>query len=263
MQFFRKIYKSIELFPKEATEDLCNLGFNSAIDNKDFPPEDNAWIKWKNEPILNKDNSIRRAIKFGCDPNYNYHKFILYPDNDIFLNYPLNNTIFVIPLINNSFFIRGYYSENNVTIPHFPSLSDFINDRQNDKKVIPPTYMGLNSPNLSNFSPYIYMSVTGGKGIWEFVIDKNTIFIPDGLDHGVRSADHTNTYFSDFLPLYSVSVSAGTCVLTKVPYQNDYIDGLYYIVVSPQESVDGKFFSFGGRNFLGAGRNLVVELPSN
>ena len=54
------------------------------------------------------------------------------------------------------------------------------------------------------------------------------------------------------------------CTLMKCPFGNKYVEGLYLCQTNPIGSMpEGKFFSFGGRNFFGWVGNLVVELPSD
>lgn len=273
MQFFRKMYPTSQQFSTEIIEDLCSLGFNSAIDNSDFPkePYGEAWLKWKNEALLTTDQY--KTLRFLKPLGYTIRACNSGVDAPEQYGFWGNlSGFFFIPLMNNSFFMRGYQENNStVTIPYFHNILELLQTLAVTPSPEHPvtslwTYMGLQTTNLSNYSPYLYFIYNGnlgGRTAFQCIIDRDSSFLPDGFDHyWLQSPDNTGGVYY-YSPLTSVSVSASTCVLTKVPYQNAYIDGLYYIVVSPQESVDGKFFSFGGRNFLGAGRNLVVELPSN
>lgn len=274
MQFFRKIYKSSEQYVLEITEDLCNLGFVSGTDGSDFPSEtfNERWLKWKGETLLTKDQYLLlRMIGPRTPAIHTGHMYVL--GGSGVANFentadPTCNSLFFIPLINNSFFLRLKRDITTTAIPYFPSLLDLVPGTPNSEGSF-WTYIGLLTSNLTTYSPYSYF-LYSGNGIqgsystyYNFVTGRNEQFLLEGLDTPYRYGNDSGRSDYKFWDLESVSVSAGTCILTKVPYQNAYIDGLYYIVVSPQESVDGKFFSFGGRNFLGAGRNLVVELLSN
>ena len=59
------------------------------------------------------------------------------------------------------------------------------------------------------------------------------------------------------------------CTLIKYPTNLGYIDNLYLISTTPKNitntatALQGKFFSFGGRNFYCPRYNLAVELPAN
>lgn len=60
------------------------------------------------------------------------------------------------------------------------------------------------------------------------------------------------------------NVQANNCVLIKYPYEDRFLDGIYICSTAPTaECLEGKFFSFNSRNFLGVHKNLVVELTSN
>lgn len=60
-----------------------------------------------------------------------------------------------------------------------------------------------------------------------------------------------------------VNKNANICTLIPYPYENSFIDGLYLATTIPGDTIEGKFFSFGGRNYLGVYKNLVVELLPN
>lgn len=264
MEFFRKVYKGTSQWIDEITEDLCSLGFVSAVDGKDFPDEQfgSQWLKWNGEPLLTTStytqgrflqpstlgNALRISVKECGEPGMS--------------SFESYCALFFIPLANNSFFIRTTDSSATTSIPYFPGLSN-MNPNASPHYGSLFTYMGL-STTISNYSPFLYY-IYRGNGLpdnenytyYHLFVDRNEVFQLEGMDHPYKDPNNK------FPPLDSVSVSAGTCVLVRVPYTNDYIDGLYYVAVSPQDSIDGKFFSFGGRNFMGAGRNLVVELPAN
>lgn len=58
-------------------------------------------------------------------------------------------------------------------------------------------------------------------------------------------------------------VNQNVCTLIRAPHDSSYLDNVYIITTSPQENMDGKIFSFSGRNFICYGRNLAFELPAN
>lgn len=271
MEFFRKVYSNISQFANEVDVDLCSLGFVSATDGSDFPSEtfNERWLKWKGETLLTSDDYT--YLKF-LQPNNRAEAgsiyFSLYgSSNPTFFIRQGPGSMFFIPLINNSFFLKVRPDELTTSIPYFPSLLDLVPQTEHYLDRI-WMYVGLLT-NISDYNPYTYLYY-GGNGIrnsnntlFQMITGRNEQFVPEGVDTPYRYGSIPNNPECAWWDLESVSVSSGTCVLAKVPYTNKYIDGLYYIVVSPQESVDSRFFSFGGRNFMGIGRNLVVELPVN
>ena len=72
-------------------------------------------------------------------------------------------------------------------------------------------------------------------------------------------------------------VRENICTLIKYPYETGFLSNLFIISTEPEiqktpiygrtmndnYGLEGKFFSFNGRNFYGCFRNLAVELPSN
>lgn len=82
--------------------------------------------------------------------------------------------------------------------------------------------------------------------------------------------------FSDRVGLYTypycnrsgktnINFIPNVCVLTKMPYENGFIDNLYIMTTCPRSkeqglTVRGDFFSFNGRNFINIFGNMVLEL---
>lgn len=79
-------------------------------------------------------------------------------------------------------------------------------------------------------------------------------------------SSNTTSQGSMLDPLY-LDFNPNTCVLTKAPYENGFIDNLYIMTTCPRSksqgtTTKGDFFSFEGRNFVNVFGNMVLELPS-
>lgn len=62
---------------------------------------------------------------------------------------------------------------------------------------------------------------------------------------------------------YFYNVNQNVCTLTRIPQEQGFVDGMYLCTTYPCKDIEGKVFSFNGRNFLGFYENFVVELPAN
>lgn len=73
-----------------------------------------------------------------------------------------------------------------------------------------------------------------------------------------------NTYIDDTQNLQYTDVNNHICTLVKMPVFSTYLDNVFICTTSPfVDGVEGKTFSFEGRNFIGMYNNLVLELPRN
>ena len=123
---------------------------------------------------------------------------------------------------------------------------------------------------ISSHMNYINFNSSGAGTQWaaSFPIWENHNFI-DTLDY------KTTGHSPDIAPFASMmnavpfldnqfeytNYNANNCVLIKMPWEDRFLEGIYICVTSPvNDTLEGKFFSFNGRNFLGIHQNLVVEL---
>ena len=132
--------------------------------------------------------------------------------------------------------------------------------------------------NITNKMNYILLTIHDGSpyrstsgGGWQNRL--NTIY---------TYWDNKDSAILDFIPYLDetgeyTDVKENICTLIKYPYETGALSNLYIISTSPQRrkcsfvdedgndgnGLDGKFFSFNGRNFYGLYNNLAVELPSN
>lgn len=216
--------------------------------------------------------------------------------------YTSSLAIFFIPLKNKSFLLR-LMSSPNTMVPEFkPYFEEFrVNPYETPARYqITPSmnsdmvhfnYIGLFSNN-NQLNPMNYLSMgqrlfqkyykngfdnppviypepgTDDTRNMDLIVNSQRFSLPDIFDNPYilyHSTQPGSTIAAEgtLPPLETVDVNQNVCTLIRAPHDNSYIDGLYLITTSPMESVDGKVFSFGGRNFLGVCRNLVVELPAD
>lgn len=123
---------------------------------------------------------------------------------------------------------------------------------------IPPSYSNTNwiyiysnPPTNYNLGSSYLPKIDYGNGIvttlpylsdWNY--DEN---------HIENAPTYNNTY---------TNINQNVCSLIKMPYDNQYINGVYLLATSPQSLKECTFFSFNGRNFLNLIGNYVFELQS-
>jgi hypothetical protein len=152
----------------------------------------------------------------------------------------------------------GLFSNNNINNP----MNYFI---MGGKPLTKYYKNGLENPPIWSYDPG---SSENDTALMRFIINSQIFNYPNFIDNGYILYEGTkrpSTVGDEGVlpPLETVDINQNVCTLIRAPHDNSYIDGLYLITTSPMESVDGKVFSFGGRNFLGVCRNLVVELPAD
>ena len=200
-------------------------------------------------------------------------------------------TVVFIPLKNNGFLLNyraiqeRNYNENNPSIysnddrdktylinTATPSLNIKIYDTGGEPNA--PYYGGrtgvttfIGLPPCKGNSNWTYLLYTSGS--WNNGSkDNRYTYIDFGdsrvLDMPFRSefVRELNQYPAYNEPTYS-DINNNICSMIKLPYDNNYIDGLYLLSTAPQQLEDATFFSFDGRNFLNIFDNYVVELPSS
>lgn len=202
------------------------------------------------------------------------------------------NNLWFIPLINNGFLLSGYYSDElqyldakqhpastavfHIT-PAFFTPSNFIKVlKQYDQKqgvVINGTDMtgcviGIFN-NVTNemmyFQTYARLGCAYGNTI-------NFAQYGDGYcdytaqnvgTQPIQFKESDMTQYQDEYQWTHTNYSQNICTLIHMPYENKFLDNMFICTTCPNDHpIEGQFFSFGGRNFLGFYKNLVVELPS-
>lgn len=219
---------------------------------------------------------------------------------EISLNDQSFRQICFIPLINNGFIFIFYqqsdtgataYSPNNL-LPTPPILT--IKDIEEIKQ----SGVGANTwyytmligvkTNIFKNAPYSYIINTDANDVYSTF---------DGCDTGCAGKIYSGgciypciilnsqTYYSDpsvfnittpwvnlmeythqqkDVNLQYTDINSHICTLVKVPIFSTYLDNVFMCTTSPfADGVEGKTFSFGGRNFIGMYDNLVLELPRN
>ena len=88
--------------------------------------------------------------------------------------------------------------------------------------------------------------------------------IPWTLYCANKTGDSNNP--QPYLSHQCIDFNPNICVLSKLPYDNGFIDNMYLMTTCPNTkeqgvTLHGDFFSFNGRNFINLFGNLVLELP--
>ena len=298
MDFFRHNYSTETDYFNRWTSDFDNMGFvqydgTSLLDLSD--PSQYPYMKWKYESLTNYETYGHPFFKnhgsggaaflqfyqyYGGSNYYNWSEVVAYI-------YGVSNVVFFIPLKNKGFLYRLQTKDDSTIIqPFLPFLSPTIGTGSRHWA----EFIGFQS-NISSISPYSYITLAAEvsyqqtensniqyyEDLQKFPTASNSsnynhrIWI-DGTTRYLNFIDGANKYISKeggiasnstWKPLLTVDVNQNVCTLMHVPYDNTYLDNIYLLVTAPQEDMDSKFFSFGGRNFLNLGTNIVVELPAN
>ena len=174
----------------------------------------------------------------------------------------LNNymQIIFIPLKNNGFLLEfnGSSIENNELRSLTPKFRTYSYGGYNLDSTLRTTYLIGIPNNISSINTYFYLFFDNG-GKYPIGSDLSPyIGFKDG-EIILTSIPNVDTSAN----LDYVNKNANICTLIPYPYENSFIDGLYLATTIPDNDIEGKFFSFGGRNYLGVYKNLVVELLPN
>lgn len=203
--------------------------------------------------------------------------------------------MFFMPLKNNGFFYNKEASGANPgygypakLMTRYKQLSPYLWDLYSYRRVAGnagaeffisnATVIGFFN-NITNKMNYITLVVpdanaarnTGGGSDWYKTL--NSIYV--NWDHK-NGAVSTSIPYMDSTGEYT-DVKENICTLIKYPYDDGALSNLFLISTCPQRKkcsfanedgndacgLEGKFFSFNGRNFYGFYNNLAVELPSN
>lgn len=295
MDFFRHKYTFDEgeapSLPPKSTDweehgfaDLNSLGF-CLIDGTELNSEtykQNPYIKWSKETntLANNTNDYRF---FQCYDSY-IEDYPLGTPGLHFYNSSENikaSVLFFFPLKNQGFFLQWQHPDGEELNSKLRPWKE--NDYDWSSRFEQMKWIGLHSE-LTNYSPYDYIKLgryaprssatnIDGRFYTNFSMNDagNTYLIIGHNQYSPIPFLDTQGVFEDlpgadekgWAPLQSVDVNQNVCTLVRVPYDTKFITDLYLVTTSPQESIDGKFFGFSGRQFFGVARNLVVELPVN
>ena len=282
---------------------FCCVDNSPVIENPNAGAKGSIYpVKWKYDTFynLNKNTYTNyRTFVNSTNTAFLQEGFLFYGLSNLL--YIDTLALFFIPLKNKSFLLRVMTSPNTMTPEFKPFFEQFrINPNETPAlyKPNPGTgdmihlnHIGLfSNNNQSNPMNYLHIGYRLYAKYYKNGFDKPPIMYPNiGTDPSrfvnaiINSQNFAYPNFIDnayilchttsvpnsggstgtLPPLETVDVNQNVCTLIRAPHDNSYIDGLYLIITSPMESVDGKVFSFGGRNFLGVCRNLVVELPAD
>lgn len=175
-------------------------------------------------------------------------------------------SIIFIPLKNNGFILETYRfsgnpdeTEANPTLqliksrlssftPKFFTVKDYLSTTIISRYTFWVDYLIGIPDSTSSTNSFVYLFFNGTQPYFFKNKDINLNYIPN-VDTSAN--------------LDYVNKNANICTLIPYPYENSFIDGLYLATTIPGDTIEGKFFSFGGRNYLGVYKNLVVELLPN
>ena len=171
-----------------------------------------------------------------------------------------------IPLINNGFILISIaYSSFN---PTPPILS--WHEGRSLSNVGYSFLIGFKT-NIYKQNPYSYIISTMDE--WrdsDISLNLGTYTTKDSYGNGnnrwsiAPKSIPLNTYIDNTQNLQYTDVNSHICTLVKMPVFSTYLDNVFICTTSPfADGVEGKTFSFEGRNFIGMYNNLVLELPRN
>ena len=262
--------------------DLDSLGF-CLVDGTELNSEtykQNPYMKWSKETNTLVDWTNDHRF-FQCNGN-DIEEYPLGSPGMMFYNssdFIKASVLFFFPLKNQGFFLQWQRPDGTELNSKLRPWKDF-DDTEKTSQI---KWIGLHSE-LTNYSPYDYIKLgryaptssarnIDGHFYTNFSTNENhgaSLIIGHNEYSPIPFLD-TQGVFEDlpgadekgWAPLQSVDVNQNVCTLVRVPYDTKFITDLYLVTTSPQESIDGKFFGFSGRQFFGVARNLVVELPVN
>ena len=260
-------------------------------------------MKWKYESLTNPNETTGYGQVFFSNHSAGGNAYLqFYQVYGRTVNYDWSkedsssSVVFFIPLKNKGFLYRLQTKNTLTTVQPFRKFlypkEITGNTKGGSRDWV--EFIGFQS-NVSSISPYSYITLGHTIGYQQKNSDTGTnnrqyyedlqefptqnyssydyyhrIWI-DGVTRYLNFIDGANMYSpkegptnqGEWKPLLTVDVNQNVCTLMHVPYDNTYLDNIYLLVTAPQEDMDSKFFSFGGRNFLNLGTNIVVELPAN
>lgn len=247
-------------------------------------------FKWKYD-LTSTQNDLYHVLKSDTIATPG---FFIYNGHTNAMRIVNANTFFFIPLKNKGFILRSELSDTLSLTPIFHSSKYYLQKGWNYSESYPMnTIVGLFNNNLSNLMIYLQIgqyvpkalldpetlipyqifdsTVTGYPNHrFDLMVGHNLIKFPNFIEdfhcYGIGDTSHNPNYIAteyNFTENKYTNTIKNVCTLIRAPYENQYLDNLYIVTTKPCNSIDGKVFSFDGRNFLGIYDNLAVELPAN
>lgn len=294
MNIFRKCYTP-DLYGNTIARDLNSIGFNY-VNGKNinpnhtwaeafYPAEDTAQayfdksIKWKYDSASDL-NSITHLFLHSSQTFTDFYRadgsVASHYNDSIIISKPGQRDypkIIFIPLINNGFIFLCNHIDNGIysTTPKILSYHEAKN-LQNSYGML----IGFKSQIYKN-NPYTYIyrslstyydniedpSFAGG----EYKEYSLTLSLNNYCNNGTTIRENSiylSTYIDKSQDLLYTDTNTNICTLVKMPIFSTYLDNVFICTTSPfVDGIEGKTFSFGGRNFIGLYNNLALELPKN
>lgn len=203
-------------------------------------------------------------------------------------------TLFFIPLKNNGFFFQWsqlinissltydhLYPDEDTQYSPTPPLRQLSDQTYTGKTQYSSTFGWGNVQEIIGFFNNVtgqynyihlgksaYFNSTLGSDVYCSYWNIGTNYGENTIKFDFQNGSVKNDSFRDLTGDYT-DVKSNVCTLARYPFENSFLDNLFIISTAPQagstdaNGLDTKFFSFGGRNFLGIHSNLAVELPTN
>ncbi len=237
-------------------------------------------IKWKYDTSISKSSDINHIILMsplaGGSQNLNrICAYGYYSNRSIgpldwwgtretaVVSTDSNLQFIFIPLINNGFILISLAANFNPT----PSILSWHEGRTLSSNGY--SFLIGFKTNIYKQNPYSYiispMDQSQDNGI---SLNLGTYTTKDSYGNNRWSINSKsiplNTYIDNTQNLQYTDVNSHICTLVKMPVFSTYLDNVFICTTSPfVDGVEGKTFSFEGRNFIGMYNNLVLELPRN
>ena len=240
-------------------------------------------IKWKYDTSISKSADINHIVLMSpslggsqnlnriCAYGYGSHEagpLDIYNTRETSVISTDSNLQFTfIPLINNGFilisFALGYNDNFNPTPP--------ILSWHEGRALANTSYSFLIGfkTNIYKQNPYSYIiSTTNDSGDDDISLNLGAYTTKYSYGNNKWKIHNKsiplNTYIDNTQNLQYTDVNNHICTLVKMPVFSTYLDNVFICTTSPfADGVEGKTFSFEGRNFIGMYNNLVLELPRN
>ena len=237
-------------------------------------------LKWKYDISISKSADINHIVLMSPSTNgsqkvnhicaYGYDWNTLSPldwngyHSKCAISTGLNNFQFTfIPLINNGFILISFAGDYN---PTPPILS--WHEGRNLSNTGYSFLIGFKT-NIYKQNPYSYIiSTLNGNRDSDISLNLGTYTTKYSYGNNTWTINSKsiplNTYIDNTQNLQYTDVNSHICTLVKMPVFSTYLDNVFICTTSPfVDGVEGKTFSFEGRNFIGMYNNLVLELPRN
>ena len=239
--------------------------------------------------LSGSDTLIHNSFELWYKTSSN--NFSSYPLSQFYVNgnYILpNKTLIFIPLKNNLFLLQQYAVQTPyINTPPIVTSKNFYNIINNPQDTNTPYNLGGTvlclKNSTTNKNEFFVVGFKNYRGSSEnffsfqnvgYIYNLNFLspssdgshfYAPGILNFSniTENSDHQQSGFPTGDKRYFYNVNQNVCTLTRIPQEEGFIDGMYLCTTYPCEDIEGKVFSFNGRNFLGFYENFVVELPAN